>query len=144
MSTTIALSVKMLGKRRAAIESLPLHLPFAAGVEITLSRLLEQVVENQVKTFNERVDGKGVLNYLSPQEVEAAAQHGKVDFGEIHNSEKADLNKAITHALQAYQDGVYLVVIDGEKMEHLNDPLQLKENMEVMFIRLVALAGGYT
>ena len=71
------------------------------------------------------------------------AKHGKVSFGELHQKETAVVENAIATALQAFEDGLFLLLIDGAKCSTLEQPIKFREDSEVVFLRLVALAGGY-
>ncbi len=139
---TIYLSIKMLGKRRAVINKLPLLLPDKFYQDPTLKNFLHLVVTQQVEQFNAKADQESILPFLSPSELDEMSTHGKVTFGQLHNPEKANVEKAIETAIQAFEDGIYLVVIDGENKEDISEKIDLKDVAEVVFIRLTMLAGS--
>jgi hypothetical protein len=139
----IQLSVKQLGKRRAIIEQIPLLISDKFYENPTLEQFLRLVVTQQVEQFNDKVDRKNILPFLSSKEIEERANHGKISFGEIYNSEKANIEKAIDTAIQSFEDGIFLVLIDGEKKENLSETIDLKQGSEVVFIRLTMLVGSY-
>jgi hypothetical protein len=45
-------------------------------------------------------------------------------------------------ALQAFEDQLYFVFIDGVQQQHLDQPVQVQSGSRVLFVRLVPLAGG--
>ena len=109
----------------------------------TLRNFIKTVIEKEVATYNEKVNNTTLLPYLNEATLATMAKHGKVDFGEVYNSEPAMLEGAINTALQAFEDGVFMVLIDGANCKDLNQKIQFREKSEVVFLRLVALAGGY-
>jgi hypothetical protein len=44
--------------------------------------------------------------------------------------------------LQAFEDGLYLVVLDGQEQRSLDAQLFLQPDSRVAFVRLTMLAGG--
>ena len=143
LNNQVSLSIKMLGKRRPIIDKKPLALTGDFQKQPTLANFLRLVVTQEVASFNKKVDSTNLLPYLDGTTIKEMANHGKVDFGEIHRKEKADTEQAIATALQAFEDGLFLVLIDSTKLDTLDQFIQFKDNSEVVFLRLVALAGGY-
>jgi hypothetical protein len=143
MTKHLTISVKMLGKKRPVLENVSIQLPDELSHQTTLSQLLDIIVRQQVTAFNDKRKNDNVLPYLDKAEIEAMKNRGKVDFGTVYNTQKADVEKAVQDALQAFEDGLYFVFIDNEKMEHLTDLVELKTNSHLLFLRLVALTGGY-
>ena len=45
-------------------------------------------------------------------------------------------------ALEAFEDGIYLVIVDGEEQRELDRQIFLQPDSKVAFVRLVMLAGG--
>lgn len=56
--------------------------------------------------------------------------------------QNVDVEEAIGVALQAFEDGLYLVIVDGEEKRSLDAQVFVKEDSSVAFVRLVMLAGG--
>lgn len=143
LNKEIYLSIKMIGKRRPIIEKKPLALTDAFCEKPTLENFLRLVVRQEVIAYTTKVADKTILPYLDGKTINEMATHGKVTFGDIHREEVAVVEKAIATALQAFEDGLFLVLIDGGKCETLAQPIQFRANSEVVFLRLVALSGGY-
>lgn len=139
----IYITVKMLGKRRPVIEKQAIILNENFLEAPNLQNFLQLVVAQEVAAYNERISAKSLLPYLDNKKIAEMAAHGKVDFGAQYNTETVALEQAIATALQAFEDGLFMVLIDGTICKQLDQPLQFKENSEVVFLRLVALAGGY-
>ena len=53
-----------------------------------------------------------------------------------------DEDQAVGTALQAFEDGMYLVVIDDVEQTHLDQQVYLTEDSRITFIRLTLLSGG--
>jgi hypothetical protein len=49
---------------------------------------------------------------------------------------------SIATALQAFEDELYLVLIDGEEQRELDRQIYLQPDSRVTFLRLAMLAGG--
>ncbi len=56
-------------------------------------------------------------------------------------SEKLSERQAVEIAIQAFEDGVVAVFIDGTKYENLCDRLELKGEETVTFVKLTMLTG---
>ena len=56
--------------------------------------------------------------------------------------QKVDEEDAVGAALQAFEDGLYLVVLDGEEQRELDREVYLQPDSRVTFVRLAMLAGG--
>jgi hypothetical protein len=79
---------------------------------------------------------------LSKPEIERGAIQGKIDLGERDLKQVVDQEAAIDTALQAFEDGLYFVFVDGVQQTDLEHEVYLKSESRVTFIRLVALTGG--
>ena len=131
----------MLGKKRPVLENLQIQLPDEFNGSATLSQLIDVIVRQQVANFNQK--GDNLLRYLDSSQMQAMKKSGKIGFGEAYNTKTADVEKAVPDALQAFEDGLYFVFIDDVKIEKLTDKVDLKPNAKILFLRLVALTGGY-
>jgi hypothetical protein len=139
----IEISVKMLGKKRPILENLQIQLPDDFNDSATFSQLIEIIVRQQVANFNQNREGDNLLRYLDSSQMQAMKKSGKISFGEVYNTKTADVEKSVQDALQAFEDGLYFVFIEDEKIEKLGDKVDLKPNAKILFLRLVALTGGY-
>ena len=62
----------------------------------------------------QRQDAQRFVRLLSEREIQAGAERGKVDSGGRDLGQAVDLEQATGAALQAFEDGLYLVILDGE------------------------------
>ena len=53
-----------------------------------------------------------------------------------------DEEESVAVACQAFEDGLFLVVIDGEDYREIDREIHLQPDSRVAFVRLTLLAGG--
>ena len=145
MPTEFHVEGRMLGQQRDLFPAFSVPLPEiseAGGGFFALHSLIAAVVERQVDSYNERQEARRFVTMLTQAQIESAAANGKVDMGGRDPAAAADPAQAVQTALQAFEDGLYIVFVDGEQIEVLDVPLALDADSRVTFVRLVALAGG--
>jgi hypothetical protein len=142
----LTISGKALGQRKPLFSDWSLPLPpelQASESGITLRDLLARIVTAEVEAFNTRQKDQQTLRTLTSRQIQDAAKKGKIDMGgREYDPQNADREVAIAVALEAFQDGLFLVVIDEEEKKELDQQLYLKPESRVTFIRLTMLAGG--
>ncbi|GHO79915.1 hypothetical protein KSD_76860 [Ktedonobacter sp. SOSP1-85] len=152
LNTTLRVEARMIGKRQ----------PFDAPWQVTLSPdmlctatdtghgillrdLIAALVRAETQAFRLRQQERRILHVLSAQEINNAARTGKVSMGgeeELVVPVEVNEDEAVQVALQAFEDGIYLVFLDGQPQRHLDSSVQLRPESYLLFIRLVALVGG--
>jgi hypothetical protein len=138
---------KALGKKKPLFEDFSIPLPpqlgnEGDGSETTLRDLISHVVRGEVEAFKNRQEERKLIKALSANEIEKGATRGKIDMGGRDLDQKVDVDEAIGVALQAFEDGLYLVIVDGEEKRSLDAQVFLQPDSTVAFVRLVMLAGG--
>jgi hypothetical protein len=141
MAPTLTLSGKMLGKTQPLFTDWHLPLP-ALATALTLRDLLTQIVRAEVDGFETRQRQRRLLQILSPAQISAGVEQGKVDLGGSDLAQEVDVEQAIATALQAFEDGLYFVFLDEQQQENLDDAVALQPDSQLLFLRLVALVGG--
>jgi len=145
MQGTIQVSGKALGKGK------PLFADFSVSIPprtdrgeggITLRELITRIVCHEVQTFRDRQEGHQFVRVLSSQQIEQAVEGGKVDAGGRHLKQSVDEDEAVAVALQGFEDGLYLVILDGEEHRDLDRQIFLNPDSRITFVRLVFLAGA--
>lgn len=134
----VYVSVKQVGKRKEIIAGKEYVL---AGTPSSLRDLITEIIRLNVVAYNKKPVEPLLMYYLSPEDINNQAAIGKVGFGERHNPRQADLKKAVETAILAYQDGIYRVFQGDNELTSLDEPLDLKEDDLLTFIRLTMLAG---
>ncbi|MCR5607969.1 MAG: hypothetical protein K6G26_02770 [Lachnospiraceae bacterium] len=109
--------------------------------EMSVREFLTETVNYCVNSYNERKENEEVLKALLPGEIEDKASQGKVSFGIIYGEKKADINKAVADAIEAFEDGIVAAFADDKRLEDINENIKLKDIQSVTFIKLVMLAG---
>jgi hypothetical protein len=145
MSDEIVITARAVGQRKRLLDdwSIPYPPEFGeGGGPLTLRDLITRVVIESVRAFRKRQAGRRFIRVLSTEAIEAGAERGKIEMGGSDLDQKVDENVAVTAALQAFEDGLYLVIVDGEQQSELDREVFLRPDSHVTFLRLVMLAGG--
>ena len=107
-----------------------------------LQDLITHIVLAEVADFEQRQEARRFVRHLSPEEIHTGAAHGRVDPGGRLASEPVDPQAAVETALLAFEDGLYYIFVDGTQITGLDDPVTLRDESQLTFVRLVPLAGG--
>lgn len=134
----VYVSIKQAGKRKAYITQKALVIP---GAISSLRELIAGIVRLNVTEYNNKPVEPLLIKYLSPDVIENQAETGKIGFGERRSHERSDPEKAIATAILAFEDGIYRVFIGEDEVSSLDEPLALKEDDSLTFIRLTMLSG---
>jgi hypothetical protein len=140
----ITVQAKVTGQKKQSITDWHIPLPPEAdgSHRLTLRDLIEYVVRQEVEAFRERQEERRLARILSPEEIQQSVERGKIDMGERGIGQTVDEDTAVSTALQAFEDGLYFVFVDDVQQHHLNHEVAVAPDSRVLFIRLVALAGG--
>lgn len=140
----LTIDARSLGTRKPIFEGWSVPPPPDAEGDggLTLRHLIAHIVRQEVTAFRQRAEGRRLDRVLSAAQVEGQAATGRV--APEGRKVKADVNEdgAIGTALQAFEDGLYLVVIDGEEHRELDRQIFLKPDSRLTFVRLTLLAGA--
>ena len=142
MSMNLTVEARMLGQRKPLVPDWHVALPTDLGESPTLRALIEHVVRAEVAAFNERQEQRRLTQVLTPQQIQEGVTRGKIDMGGRESAEPAEGEAAVATALQAFEDGLYFVFVDDVQYSKLEDVLPLRAASRMLFLRLVALAGG--
>lgn len=137
---------RTLGRKRALVPAWSIPVPDIAGPggdgTPRLLDLIEHVVRAEVAGYRERAEARLFLRCLSAEEIAEGASRGKVEAGGRETQLDVDADVAVATALQAFEDGMYLVLVDGAEQKRLDVPLALEDDTTVAFVRLTFLAGA--
>jgi hypothetical protein len=131
---------KALGRKKPLFDDFSVSPP-ATG-DLTLRSLLGHVVRQEVAKFKTRQAERRLLRVLTARQIDEGLAKGKVDSGGSTLDQNVDVDAAIAAAIEAFQDGLYLVVLDKMELKDLDVPISLTEASRLTFIRLSLLAGG--
>lgn len=102
----------------------------------TLEDLLQQVCADTLhRAANRRRDT------LTQADIQESAACGKVDFGDSPRTAVPPLQTALHTMVQDFHDGLLRVYVNGHACTDLTEKLVLQAENEVVFLRLILLAG---
>ena len=145
MQAEITVEARALGRKKPIIPtwSIPLSTVLLdAPTSLALRDLITRVVLEEVDAFRKRQAERRLVHVLTATQIELGVQQGKVDMGGRDLDQRVDPQTAVDTALQAFEDGLYFVFVDGDQVLTLDDPVRLGPGSRLSFVRLVALAGG--
>lgn len=134
----VLVNVKKLGKRKNSIIQVPYELE---GQPTTVRELIVQMVVVCVNDYNVRKESKELLKNLSMSDMEEQAESGKISFGINYGENRADLEAAVSNALQCFEDGIYRIFLETEQLQKLEDKITLTEDCVLTFVRMTMLVG---
>jgi hypothetical protein len=148
----LTVEAKVVGQRKPAISGWQVPLPALLAADRAdtggyprLRDLLAGIVRQEALAFRQRQGERRLVRVLSPAGIQQVAATGKIDMGgprELQAETEVDDDAAVAVALQAFEDGLYFVFLDGQQQEDLDAEVRLRPDSTLTFIRLVALAGG--
>ncbi len=140
----LTVSGKVLGRKKPLFTDFSVPFPPEYGEGgITLRALIDRIVRDEVEAFRTRQQERRLLRVLTAEQIADAAATGKIEMGESEvEQQHVDEDAAVATALQAFEDGLYLVAIDGINYRELDRQLFIQDDSRVTFIRLTLLAGG--
>lgn len=141
----LTIAGKALGRKKPLFTgwSRPLPPEWADGDGVTLRQVIERIVRDEVAAFQSRQEENQFLRVLTTREIDQAAETGRISMGQTAiPRQKVDPEHAVGTALLAFDDGLYLVVIDGQEQRRLDNQVFLNPDSQITFVRLTLLAGG--
>jgi hypothetical protein len=142
----ITIETRALGMQRPLLDPWSARVPAdpagGGGEGMTLRVLIERVVREQVAAFRERQKAGELVRVLSETEIRDAAVRGRVDPGGRTAGPVPDEDAAVAAALAGFQDGLYLVVLDGHEQRDLDALVHPRAGSRMVFVRLAFLAGA--
>lgn len=136
---------KSLGSKRKLFEdwSIPVPPEFSEAGGATLRRLIDSIVRAEVAAFRQRQQERRFVRALTNHQIAERAESGRISMGESEVPTQAiDADAAVVAAWTAFEDGLYLVSIDGVEQKSLDQQIYVHEGSRLVFIRLTLLAGG--
>lgn len=142
MSANLTVEARVLGQRKSLVPEWRLPWPADAGASPTLRELITRIVRAEVEAYNARQEQRRLTQVLTPQQIQEGVRRGKVEMGGHAEVQPAETEAALATALRAFEDGLYFVFVDEVQYTKLDDPVPLRAESRMLFLRLVALAGG--
>ncbi|MDP1564322.1 MAG: hypothetical protein Q8M16_23330 [Pirellulaceae bacterium] len=140
---------KALGSKKKLFDEFSVPLPprgdddDGGGGDFTLRDLIERVVRHEVRAFRKRQTDRQFVRALTATQIETAAEKGKVEMGGSEvGLQHVDEEDAVHAAWTAFDDGLYLVVVDEVQCHNLDQTLFLADDSQITFVRLTMLTGA--
>lgn len=143
--SSLTISGKAIGSRKPLFAdwSIPFPPEWRDEGGLTLRDLIGRVVRGEVQAFRQRQDERRVFRALTAHQIAEAAEKGKVEAGGSDvPPQPVDDDEAVATACQAFEDGLFLVVIDGEDHREIDREIHVQPDSHIAFVRLTLLAGG--
>ena len=102
------------------------------GHPSTVRELLEGTARSVYNAFLERKRSR------VPEQIES---EGKISFGFFYNDKEVPEEDAVSTALQAFEDGIAVLFIDGVRYEDLDSKINADDIETLTFVKLTMLAG---
>ncbi len=141
----LTLSARAVGRRKPLVPDWQVPWPpeeSSGGESLTLRELITRIVLTEVEAFEKRREERKLARILTEREIEAGLEKGRVDSGGRDLHQKVDAEEAVGAALQAFEDGIYLVFLDEEEQRELDKQVFIRPDSKLTFVRLVMLAGA--
>jgi hypothetical protein len=141
----VTLSARVLGRSKSVIPDWEIPFPpdfHEEGERLTLRDLITRIVREEVAAFRQRQEERKFIRMLTAEQIAAGVEKGKVDMGGRDLEQEVVEDEAVATALQAFEDGLFLVIVDDKEERELDGEVFLKPDSQLTFLRLVALAGG--
>lgn len=140
------IETRVIGKKARPLDGWSIPTPpdphADGGGPITLRELITRVVRSEVSAFERRERARRLVRVLSDHDISEGAARGKVDSGGRAPTGPVDEEAAVGAALQGFEDGLYLVILDGEEQRDLDRQVYVKAESRMVFLRLTFLAGA--
>ena len=143
----MVIETRIAGKKGRALDRWSIPTPPGAdagdgGSGITLRDLITRVVRAEVAAFDQREQARRLMRVLSSAEIAQGAARGKIDSGGRAPAGPVNANAAVGAALQGFEDGLFLVILDGIEQRSLDAQVFPRPDSQLVFLRLTFLAGA--
>lgn len=142
--SALTVSVEEVGRRKSLLPDWHFPLPpeDGGGGVMTLRELITRIVREEVAEFRQRQAEQRLVPILTARQIEQGVVQGRVVPDGRDLAQPVDDDSAVAAALQAFEDGLYLVILDGEEQRELDRQVWLQPDSKLVFLRLTMLAGG--
>jgi hypothetical protein len=143
--SVLTISGKSIGAKKPLFAdwSIPFPPHWSGEGGLTLRDLISRVVRAEVQAFRQRQEERRIFRALTARQIDEAKEKGKINMGGSEVGQQAvNEDEAVAVACQAFEDGLYLVVIDDQDYRELDREIHVRPDSRVTFVRLTLLAGG--
>ena len=140
--TAIRVEAAVPGRRRAGTAEHPLALPIPEGDAAALRHFIDAVVRAEDRLVSRSGRGEFGASRADRRQIAEGLEAGAIRSGAARAATEVDEDAAVATALLQFEDGLYSVLVDDEPVESLEAAITVRPDMRLLFLRLVALAGG--
>ncbi len=120
------------------------------GFDKVAVEIEDRVIQNTSELINYFVNREinryesDEFKVLSQDDINLMVDGGKVSFGfKYREHGKIDRKEAVDIAIQAFIDELFVIFINNEPIEKLENKVILNDGDEISFVRLTMLSGRY-
>lgn len=117
---------------------LPLELP---AERTTVRELIRARVYQEVQEFNRKRDARVFRGLVQPSDTESMLNGNQSEY-RLKKHREIDWKQQFEHALQAFRQNGFLVLIDDQQAESLDQEFTISATSTVSFVKLTLLVGG--
>lgn len=139
--TEVHVEAAVAGRKRPGAPEHELQVSLPSG-PTALRDLIEAIVRAEVRAFVDRAEGEKLVRVLTEDALEDGLATGAVRSGGREVGVEVDPDESVRAAIDAQRDGLYQTIVDDEPVDDLEAVIEVRDGSRVMFLRLVALAGG--
>jgi hypothetical protein len=141
VTVAVRVRAKVTGHRRGGERDLALALP--PGL-VTARQIIEAAVAAEVAAYSERAEQASLVRVLTDRALRDDLARGAVRMGDASPPGPPDVAAAVQTALLAFDDGIFKVFVGDTEVgdAEAEGPVELADGADVLFLRLVPLAGG--
>ena len=118
------------------------HIVELAARQATLREILELLVRDQLAAYGRRREWNKTLRVLTPTDLVEGDRTGAYGREQRSTPKAPRFEDAHARAVEAFEDGLYVVFLDGRQVEELDVPLEVEADSTLRLVRLVALSGA--
>ncbi|MGR2751901.1 hypothetical protein [Agromyces arachidis] len=108
----------------------------------TLRQVIEILVRHELAGYTRRRGASQTLRVLTPADLATGVDRGSYGRERRSTPPAPPFDVALARAVEAFEDELYFVFLDGRKVDGLDLPLEIGPESTLRLVRLVALAGG--
>lgn len=140
MTVAVRVRATVTGHRRRGVQEHELALALAPG-PVTARQLIAAAVEAEVSAYLARAAEASLVRVLTERSLRSDLGRGAVRMGDTPPAAPVDRATAVAAALLAFGDGIFKVFVGDSELTG-QGPAELADGANVLFLRLVPLAGG--
>lgn len=106
------------------------------GNTLSAEGLIQKRVTLEVENYNKKLP-EYYHGLVKPNEAESTLNGFK-----LRTRQHIDVEKQVYVALDAFQKNGFFILVDNMQIEALNEPIHLKKDSKISFVKLTPLIGG--